>query len=141
MFKSRTQHCCLVGSSDLESHWCCYSPKIHRTLTPDSPRLTRLQEAEGITKCYPNPSHLHSLACEVVSRQGSPWCSPKHPRFFGLDDVEEHKQGVEHVVSALNSEEKKGEMTSLRRKVTLENDIRKHLPEGGCWPECFPSVN
>ena len=31
---------------------------------------------------------------------------PQHPGFFRLYDIQKHQQGVEHVVSALNPQEK-----------------------------------
>lgn len=32
---------------------------------------------------------------------------PQHPRFLGLYDVQEHQQGVEHVVPALEPQKKR----------------------------------
>lgn len=46
-------------SSGLESRQrSCYSPKIHRTLTPDKPRFTRLQK-----QSYHNKTQVNKSAC------------------------------------------------------------------------------
>lgn len=46
-------------SSGLEScQRSCYSPKIHRTLTPDKPRFTRLQK-----QSYHNKTQVNKSAC------------------------------------------------------------------------------
>ena len=47
--------------------------------------------------------------------------SPQHPRLLGLDDVQEHEQGVEQVVSALKPQ---------REKKTLKSSPRGEIPAG-----------